>query len=631
MSVMPLLRAATVVSVALLSGCNLLNTADSENAQGRGAQAFDPYQGARSGAIKLALQSYKGCATSAIGVPYGKGSASIPYPEECESFDIFGPGVMPSDGPGAAEPMELLAGTSYFLGQITLMDQALMSHENMKDAESWIRTQSMFRGLDWTNLSVFMNRYVPVSFDPSGQTFWWRVNFSGAQWMLNKAATFRVEILDAQGRERSNGGVVYNRTDFLAENPVTHHTDISWSVLGVAAPRYPGDTEWRAAFPDFFPALPMTNVRIDLGGSTNPFKAIKVDESLKGQDGAIRLTWSEMPDQPFYFPVRFVDPPTRPASCLSPDGTKQVPCSFGIQPLVQFSRPSNGEYYEPGETYDVKLQLRDSENNLLHPPHELPSYSEFLNNQSNGLQYDTVANLIFGEGGNIAVLRSAGPLQDLRPSYSPFSPNFPVWEHFNPIGNVGADFPGQRDVRLPSMFTYQVPPDAKPGTHVAMVKMTRQFMGEKVTKTMPFFFQVGQKEKTDYPNRVGNCQICHRGVLSLDNLAHGLGVDHIEGCKVCHTSNHGLGAVSPLLDDIHRIHMSSEKYPLEKRDCTVCHITRESATRPSIQTCNSCHPSIHGDKFFAQEYAPADQPNRFSNCAQACHVVTVPSRHLLPE
>ena len=190
-------------------------------------------------------------------------------------------------------------------------------------------------------------------------------------------------------------------------------------------------------------------------------------------------------------------------------------------------------------------------------------------------------------------------------------------------------FAGLFTSQWPTRATLTLPPDAKPGTYAVAVRANRQFMGERVAKGTVAFFQVGQAEPTSYPNQVGNCQMCHRGVVSLDNLRHGFSVDHVESCKSCHMS--GVDLPGRFQEEMHRLHMNSRKYQADKADCRMCHLTRESAVRPSMATCQSCHPSTHGNEYFMLNFANSGQPSRFSNCAQACHVVKTPSKHYLPE
>jgi hypothetical protein len=228
----------------------------------------------------------------------------------------------------------------------------------------------------------------------------------------------------------------------------------------------------------------------------------------------------------------------------------------------------------------------------------------------------------------------AGPIQDLRHA-EPLAktPVFRIWPEGKGLANPNGSrsfLPGLFEAKWTSRIPVQLPEDAAPGTYVAIVKAHRQFFGERTSKTNAFFFQVGQAEPTSYPNRVGNCQICHRGVLSLDNLRHGLSANHVEACKTCHGVPIPDDAEGRISQKIHQIHFRSPKYPLAKNDCTVCHLTRESATRPSLDTCTSCHPVAHGSEYFQLKFATGHAPNRYGNCAQSCHAVTPPTQHILP-
>jgi len=57
-----LLTGALCALLVPAAGCDLLSVSDNENASGRGAKVFDPYQAAASGAIRLSLQQFNRCA-----------------------------------------------------------------------------------------------------------------------------------------------------------------------------------------------------------------------------------------------------------------------------------------------------------------------------------------------------------------------------------------------------------------------------------------------------------------------------------------------------------------------------------------------------------------------------------------
>jgi hypothetical protein len=233
----------------------------------------------------------------------------------------------------------------------------------------------------------------------------------------------------------------------------------------------------------------------------------------------------------------------------------------------------------------------------------------------------------------ISLADMAGPLHKMRTHSNPKDkpPYYKQGFAFGLAGDTAAtplsfaEFGAKWSTRQ----SWQLSADAEPGTYVALIKWNRFFAGERFAKVKPFFFQVGTEERTTYPGRVGNCQMCHRGVLSLDNVRHGLPVDHVEACKVCHDTETALGFT--LVEVVHRLHMRSVKYPMPRNDCTTCHLTRESATRPSISVCSTCHLAAHGTEFFQQRFTSRSEPSRFGNCAQQCHGEKPPQLHILPE
>lgn len=630
-----LLRSALPALLVLaLPACELFKTEDSENVVGRGSKAFDPYSASASGAIKLSLQMFDGCAVLANGQPVAKGDSPIPgYPAQCDNPMSFNHTAEPKVVPTGR--FYLMTDTNYFLNQLTLVDSVVNVHTNDKDlgaVTKWMRRESRFKGLDWNNLGQKEVRW------SSTQTpgVWHReVNFGNANWMLEKNDTFTLEVLDQDGRVRQS--IEYSHQDFLGESAMAGHTHVAYITEGLLPPRHVGDDELRPA-PSPVPFIPSaisyrTLVRMDVVGSTNPFKNFRV-VGLSG-DGAIRVTWSLMPNDPVYFPVTFIKPQDVPPTCFKEDDSP-TPCGFGLEPRVKLSRPRNGTFYVPGETFDLFLDVRDGEGNRLHRSDVLPSYAQFYGGASNGLLYSFAGHFTALDERDISSsYQVAGPIQDMKTWSSVASPR--------PFFSAGGDLhvtvvpefasqpvlAGLLTAQWPTRATLTLPPDAKPGTYVVAVRANRQFMGERVAKGDVVSFQVGQAEPTSYPNQVGNCQMCHRGVVSLDNLRHGFSVDHVESCKVCHMGT--VDAPGRFQEEMHRLHMMSEKYPADKADCRMCHLSRQSAVRPSLSTCQSCHPSTHTNDFYLLNFVNSGQPNRFSNCAQACHVVKTPSKHYLPE
>ncbi|WP_426747716.1 hypothetical protein VZQ01_10340 [Myxococcus faecalis] len=621
--------------LAVASGCNLLDTSDVEGTRGRGARAFDPYSSSASGAISLSLLWYKGCAMLPTGEPVTKGDLNLPdygatcynlnngYPSETNPFEPVEPFAR----------MIVTPGELYFLREFSAMDVELARFEDPNDRRTpaaWMRMESLFKDLDWSGLSSGRDAWKRL--EP--KTFLRETFYENAAWMLATDDTFLLEVLDADGNVRTS--ITYSRRDFLAESAVTGRTRASFTVTGLQRPLFPGDPTPRRA--ENYDALEFaTAVKVSLANSTNPFKSFTMPD-LRGE-GVIRLTWSQLPLKPFLFPVTFQPSSERLATCyqLGPDGLATdvpTPCGFGLKQQVQVSRPANGTFFNAGETVDFVVSLQDGDGHGLHPRDSMPSYFDYLGEGSNGLAYFNEQMLLTWRDSSASEsgFKVVGPLQNLKVVNGDYVPKdyFAYPAASEPQFYVPPDImavAGGMAVRPTTRYAVPLPPDAKPGTYAILLKGHRNYEGERLNRLDPFFFQVGQAAPTSYPGRIGNCQVCHNGVGSLSNVHHGVSVDHVETCKVCHHDD----VVGHVSDFIHRLHISSPKYAQNKGDCTLCHLTRESTLRPSMNACAGCHPGTHGTEYFDLQFQELNSPpNAFGNCANACHVTTVPAEHVLP-
>lgn len=623
-------------TLLLASACGFLKKEDKNPLAGSGVKAMEPYQGRASGAVRMGLQMFNGCGWNPNGAPSARGTGSFQYPYPATCTDLLDrPVTRPMP------PMPVVAGTKYFLDQITLVDSILGAHtdpDKLDQPVAWFKTQTHFKNLDWTNLGVEQETW---DSDRAGTVngYTHEIRFANAKWMMVKDDTFKLEILDSDGKVVASQ--TYPRRMFLLENPFGGHTKFAWRVGIVGKPEFPGDRRINAPGPQPSGSPPVsppqfqTFARFEAMANMNPFETtFTIPESLTG-DGAARLTWSQLPDEPFYFPLTFKHSTDAdfPQCWKADDPTKKVPCDFGSDPKAIFSAPMNGKYYEPGEKFELTVQMRDGAGNLLHPPDRLPSYNDYLAGKSNGLLYLNNDNIaLYGEVNVISMIMGVGPLQLMRPYYG-LSEDPPGPFPYNPIEfflpSFPADvniFPEAREAPGPTHFPVQVPADAVPGTYLFFVKQNRQFMGERHTRSNSFYYQVGQAEKTSYPQRIGNCQICHRGASDLSNLAMGVAVQDVEACKACHHM--------ASTRDTHLIHMYSDKFPMQKNECTNCHLTHEAPLRASLYTCTACHMQAHGNAFpystpFTSRYVNYD-PGPGASCALTCHQLTPPTQHLIP-
>ncbi|MGZ3458371.1 MAG: hypothetical protein ACXU86_07665 [Archangium sp.] len=607
--------------VVLASGCDVFNTTDAEGARSSSAP----------GAISLSLLQFKGCAILPNGLPVSRGSLALPgYPDTCVNLTEGTPLAAPEV---PTEKLTVTPGALYFLRELTAVDTVFGQHTDYNDRHApaaRIREESLFKDLDWSGMSFGRDEW--RAYNDQG-AFQRETYYENAAWMLSNDDDFKLEVLDAEGNVRATAN--YKRKDFLAENSTTGHTRVSWTITGLGRPQFPGDPVAHVD-PSVGALTYQTTTKVSFAGSANPFNTFRMPQ-LTGE-GVIRLTWSLLPQHPFLFPVTFVPEQSREATCykLDADGLatqERVPCGFGLEQKVLFARPQNGKYYLPGDQVDFRISLHDGDGNGLHPRDGLPTFDEYMGGQSNGFAYfnefmlTTYRDVSSSESG----FKVVGPLQDLKvPDGTSETPYFSYPSTREPLYYLypnAASQPRAGDVMPPTQWSFSLPENAKPGTYALFLEGHRHFMGERLNRMDAFLFQVGQEQPTTYPGRVGNCQICHNGASSLSNLHHGLSVDHVEACKTCHTDE----TVGYMPDVIHRIHMGSRKYSQSKADCTLCHLTRESALRPSIQACRSCHVDVHGSDYFDLEFEGLQNtPNSYGNCANACHAVTPPTQHILP-
>ncbi|GHG70438.1 hypothetical protein [Comamonas sp. JC664] len=617
--------------LVLSSGCNLFDISDAEGTRGRGATAFDPYASSASGAISLSLMAFKGCAILPSGEPVTKGGLDLPqYPDEC---------LFLNDGfplPAATRPptarLTVSPGQLYFLREFSVMDTVQNVHTDFNDRRTpaaWARLQSDFKDLDWSGLTTGVDDWVLL--EPG--VLQRETLYENAAWMISNDDTFLLEVLDADGNVRASE--TYLRTDFLSESSAAGRTRVSFSVSGLAPPLFPGDPVPRVGVTresiDY-----VTSVKVSFANSTNPFKSFAMPQ-LTGE-GVIRVTWSLLPGKPFHFPITFLPDSERPATCfeVGPDGLPtDVPttCGFGLNQTLKLARPQNGRFHLPGENIDFVVSLQDGDGHALHPRDSMPSFREFMAEDSNGLSYFNSYMLVNWLDGSATEsgYKVVGPLQDLtvvNGSYTAPYFSFPnASEPAYYVHPAAAFRPGGHEHRPTTRYSVPLPSDAKPGTYAILLKGHRNYLGERLNRLDPFFFQVGQETPTTYPGRIGNCQVCHNGANSLSNVHHGVSVDHVETCKVCHFDD----TVGHSSDFMHRIHINSRKYAQNKGDCTVCHLTRESALRPSLIACAGCHPGTHGNEFKYLEFQNlTSPPNIYGNCANACHLATPPTEHVLP-
>ncbi len=575
--------------------------------------------------LRLALESVNGCAVLPSGDTVSRGKVAIPYPSKCESLDdeAYAP------APPKAR-LELAPDRTYVLNQVTLVHQVVGKHQSLTDVQAplkWMTTQSRFKRLDWKGAAVAHDDWTFVN--PRFNLWQREVFYGGAAWMQQKDDTFLVELLDGAGAVRSQAR--YRRADFWSESPITGHTRVSWRVYGIPPPTPPGTKA-----PPGEPVQPssfITTVRVDLAGALDPSLTVST-QGLKG-DGAVRVTWSALPKEPFYFPFTVVDPAQAEPTCFK--GGAKVRCDFGLAPDIALRPPAGGKrHYAPGEELLFDFKVRDGAGSLIHSEERFASYTDFFAGKANGILYYRTGLQRANDLNYMTLYKIIGPLQDVAGTVDSSGPSryyqFPPQlggdhaegEMVSPAAAMNSP-PGLVDVAWPTRYPLVLPKDAKPGTYLAILKTARFFLGERVAKSANVFFQVGTDEQTHFPGVVGKCEACHNGPSALEQLHHGFPTANIEGCRACHSS-FDLSWTARM----HKLHFRSARFQ-QKANCTLCHLTRAEAVRPSFEACGSCHQDLHKGKYFATQFNLEGAPTRYQNCAQSCHADTAPRGHVLPE
>lgn len=327
--------------------------------------------------------------------------------------------------------------------------------------------------------------------------------------------------------------------------------------------------------------------------------------SIPEEAAQVWVTWSGRPDKPYVFPVSFQPAPFRDELL-----------DYGLKVEMALSAPANGKYYRPGEDIDVTLDLFDGAGHKLHEDGFFPTYEEFIAGKSNGIQYYRSATFPSGHGFfnehrlNLMRVAIVGPKQSLSQNYTNQHPTEYVAEEWDlpPVPDImaGLGNPAKWKAPILNSATLTIPWEAEDGTYVAMAKVARSFLGESVYRIVVKDIQVGTEERTVYPSRAGNCDLCHVGDASLDRLRHGLSQHQL--CVACHAPPRGTFA-----EHLHKIHFMSQAYPESKNNCGACHVKVGSNERASQAVCGACHGEVHADEF------PEFQTQRYEACGTVCH------------
>jgi hypothetical protein len=246
----------------------------------------------------------------------------------------------------------------------------------------------------------------------------------------------------------------------------------------------------------------------------------------------------------------------------------------------------------PGETINLRINVKDGAGRPLNTPGSLPTYGQFLRGEiPSGLQYYDGARLastlyyamkhreaMFGVG-------LIGPTNKIKRTSltvgfeTIFLPNVPTATIaadgysglFQAVPALAILFgAAPLDTPVPDTISFTVPADALPGTYILAMKARRLWAGEASNKAFTMDIQVGQAAATPANLTTGPCSTCHTGNSSLSNVLHG--ISDRRPCQVCHA---GLAFEpdSPVDIRVHTIHQRSKRFDSNIQNCMQCHLT----------------------------------------------------------
>ena len=311
-------------------------------------------------------------------------------------------------------------------------------------------------------------------------------------------------------------------------------------------------------------------------------------ERIPANAKKLQLRWSEDPRNDRYVPI------VRKRS-------SDTPYRYGLEITVdELTRPANRKFYVAGEQIDFRITYRDGDGRRLHPQGQLPSYVEFATDQvASGIRYydgfQQLLTLYYAlkhrEGNTIWAF--SGPTDKVKFSNHVVS-DFEFLtasgtpDHITTATVAENGFSGVFDL-VPSVggtldpvlstqpnsdvVSVKVPADAKPGTYTFAFKGRRDWGGEALNATGLGEVQVGQKAKSNFTPKTGNCNNCHNGASGFDEVLH-RNADR-RTCYGCHQPlesepDHALDY------RIHVIHTRSNRVPGNPNNCSMCHTSPPS-------------------------------------------------------
>lgn len=459
---------------------------------------------------------------------------------------------------GTSPPIALVGDAPRYLQELDLVDTVVTSTD-----QGAAPALALLPGVDWRGLD-----YVEEDWRSPGDGTWTRQRFyRGARWMEH-ASTFRLQPVDAHGRDVGEAiELAAGRDDHAVSSDDTfvRRFDVRQIVKGCRAE---GDCSNATAF--------------EVQALAQARQALHPDhaERIPGSAVELRLRWSAAPGRDRTIAVTHAPPGT---------------IGYGFAPHLELAAPpANGQFFTPGETVAVRIALLDGAGHRLHPVGSLPTYAQTLAGTANGVRYwdptlDATLYYALKHREANMILQLSGPANALKVPQTTtgleqfFGPQVTIASvatdgftaagveiPFLPSVLGGFADPSQWDLPISDVQSIQIASDALPGTYTINLKARRDWGGEALNRGATLELQVGQIQPTAFAPSTGHCADCHTGQSSLAIIDHGMG--DRRSCDGCHSSL----AFEPdnALDiRIHAIHSRSERFPGKFEHCATCHLT----------------------------------------------------------
>jgi hypothetical protein len=485
------------------------------------------------------------------------------------------PGLTLAIRNGRTTPLDLVPGQQYVFDRITLEAE----NRDIPDTASalqWLRTESSFRGLNWTGVResrAYWRNYKETRIDADVFSH----VFDGAAWM-DEPNSLQVSVLGAGGTPlgeplRISNGDFLNRlkqwdfdmirAEYRLENLARHKDQASARTRRAVA-------------------------KVVFAIQTDLSRRLAVPAAAE----TLRIVWDKTPDEPYDFPIRLLP----------------SPLAYGLR--IEATLEPRKDVYQPGDVIRATFTALDGRGNPLKlsefprngltrlfvhldGPRQQPTFyhQESLNDFRGNRYADHLRAPELGlgsENGSLITPRQAAPL----------------------------DADGTRmvvDLQVPRNL-----PARAYGTYMVSAAAGRLYGSQQADVRLEIPVQVGTPHPTSFEEF--GCASCH-GAGTPTDLARlippmsgiePLNVDDFQDCVFCHdNSRDGSRRLGKVL---HLLHMNRDSFAAPKNNCAVCHIQDGTIRTVGFEACAPCHQQLHD----------TSRPKYTDRQCQLCHADPAP-------